>query len=97
MDSSSRKGRKGGEDAAPADGAVFDQWEAANTGGLGGVGSVTRQKVYRTGRKLILTIQNSGCLLLYFYTGSRLVSVCCTGAVGTPIQERAVTSQSKRS
>ena len=45
VDNSSRKGRKGDADEAPPDGAVFDQWEAANTGGLGGPGSISRQKV----------------------------------------------------
>lgn len=51
VDNSSRRGRRGRggesseESSPPQDGAVFDQWEAANSGGLGGAGSVTRQKV----------------------------------------------------
>ncbi|CAM9399954.1 unnamed protein product, partial [Pylaiella littoralis] len=40
------RGGDGSESSPPQDGAVFDQWEAANTGGLGGAGSVTRQKDY---------------------------------------------------
>eukprot|EP00903_Cladosiphon_okamuranus_P020075 g18441.t1 len=51
VENRSRRGRRGrggesSEESPPQDGAVFDQWEAANTGGLGGAGSVTRQKDY---------------------------------------------------
>lgn len=51
VDNSGRRGRRNGPGDAssgPADSNVFDQWEAANTGGLGGAGSVTRQKVWTT-------------------------------------------------
>lgn len=46
VENSGRRGRRS-DDASggPVDANVFDQWEAANTGGLGGAGSITRQKV----------------------------------------------------
>ena len=54
VDSSNRRARRArgharsGEDLETStddDGDVFDQWQDANSGGLGGAGSVMRQKV----------------------------------------------------
>lgn len=68
VENSSRRGRRGrggesSEESPPQDGAVFDQWEAANTGGLGGAGSVTRQKVGQYGMwwDISLTSAEFGC------------------------------------